>query len=170
MRISIFGLGRMGGNMARRLCRKGIEVVGWNRTFAVAQGLAAEEGLIAAPTIGEAVAKLVSPRIVWLMLPAGTPTEEPILELNDLLTPGDIVVDGGNSNYRDSQRRAALLAPAGIQFVDVGTSGGIWGLENGYCMMAGGDAGAVQVLEPVLKALGPAPDRGWASPGPNHSR
>jgi 6-phosphogluconate dehydrogenase len=166
MRIAIFGLGRMGGNMARRLCRAGIEVVGWNRTFEVAGSIAAEEGMIAAPSVGEAVAQLPSPRVVWLMLPAGSPTEEQVRELKDLLAPGDIVIDGGNANYRDSQRRGAFLAQSGIQFVDAGTSGGVWGLDNGYCLMVGGERDAIATIEPVLKALAPAPDRGWAHVGP----
>src|SRR5512135_2313881 len=114
MRIAIFGLGKMGGNMARRLRRAGIEVVGWNRTFEVARTIATEEGLIPAATPGEAVTQLPSPRVVWLMLPAGAPTEEQIHELKDLLHAGDIVIDGGNSKYRESQRRGSLLGQAGI--------------------------------------------------------
>jgi 6-phosphogluconate dehydrogenase len=166
MRIAIFGLGRMGGNMARRLCRAGIEVVGWNRTLQVARTIAAEEGLIPAATPGEAISKLPSPRVVWLMLPAGAPTEEQIRDLKGLLAADDIVIDGGNSNYRESQRRGAFLALSGIHFIDAGTSGGVWGLDNGYCMMVGGAREAVSVIEPVLKALAPAADRGWAHVGP----
>jgi len=166
MRIAILGLGRMGGNMARRLCRNGIEVVGWNRTHSVAQAIAKEEGMIAAASVGEAVAQLPSPRVVWLMLPAGAPTEEQVRDLKNLLAPGDIVIDGGNANYRDSQRRGAVFAQAGIRFVDAGTSGGVWGLDNGYCLMVGGERDAVAEIAPVLKALAPAADRGWAHVGP----
>ncbi|MFA5530286.1 MAG: decarboxylating 6-phosphogluconate dehydrogenase [Thiohalomonadaceae bacterium] len=166
MRIAMIGLGRMGGNMARRLCRKGIEVVGYNRTFEVARLIAEEEGMIAAASVAEALAQLPSPRVVWLMLPAGAATEEQLVDLRDRLAPDDVVVDGGNTNYRDSQRRGALLAAAGIRFVDAGTSGGIWGLEEGYCLMVGGQADAIAVIEPVLRALAPAPDRGWAHVGP----
>ncbi len=166
MRIAIIGLGRMGGNMARRLCRKGVEVVGYNRTFEVARKIADEDGMIAAPSVAEALDQLPSPKVVWLMLPAGAPTEEQLLDLRQRLAPDDVVIDGGNANYRDSQRRGALLASAGIRFVDAGTSGGVWGLENGYCLMVGGEPATIAVIEPVLRALAPAPDRGWAHVGP----
>jgi len=167
MRLAMIGLGRMGGNMARRLRRGGIEVVGYNRTRAVVDQLAAEEGVIAADSPADAVGKLSSPsRVVWLMLPSGAITEEHIDQLIDLLEPGDLIVDGGNSNYHDSQRRAALVAVHGLHYVDAGTSGGVWGLENGYCMMVGGAAEAVKLLEPALKVLAPASDRGWAHVGP----
>jgi len=119
-----------------------------------------------ASSLADAVRQLPQPRIVWLMLPSGNPTEQALHELTPLLEAGDIVVDGGNSNYHDSQRRGALLAGHDIAFVDVGTSGGIWGLDNGYCLMAGGESAAVQQLQPVLQALAPAPERGWAHVGP----
>lgn len=162
----MIGLGRMGANMARRLRRGGIEVVGFNRTRDVVDGLAREAGVLPAYSITEAVQQLSAPRVVWLMLPAGEVTERAVHELAGLLEQGDIIVDGGNSNYHDTMRRAQQLAPTGVRYVDVGTSGGVWGLENGYCLMAGGEADAVKVLEPVLKALAPAPDRGWAHVGP----
>lgn len=167
MRIAIVGLGRMGGNMARRLARRGIEVVGYNRSPAAARALAEEEANVtAAASLSEAVAQLTAPRVVWLMLPAGDPTEQHIRELAGRLEPGDLVVDGANSNFHDSRRRGLWLAERGIGFVDAGTSGGVWGLENGYCMMVGGEERDVRRIEPLLKALAPAPDRGWAHVGP----
>lgn len=166
MRIGMAGLGKMGGNMARRLLRKGIEVVGYNRSSGVVEQLVRDEGMRAAGSLLELCESLHGPRIVWLMLPAGSATEQAIHELSGLLQAGDIVVDGGNANYHDSQRRAAELARKDIGFIDAGTSGGIWGLENGYCMMVGGESDQVRQLEPVLKALAPAEDRGWAHMGP----
>jgi 6-phosphogluconate dehydrogenase len=160
------GLGKMGANMARRLCRSGIEVVGYNRSADIVQTLAREEGMLPAKSLAEAVEQLKAPRIVWLMLPSGQPTEEHVNELRDMLEPGDVVVDGGNSNYCDSERRGALLAQCGIEYVDAGTSGGVWGLDNGYCMMVGGSEAGVSAVEPALKALAPAPDKGWAHVGP----
>lgn len=166
MQLAMVGLGKMGGNMARRLRRGGIEVVGYDRSPDVVASLAAEEGMVAASSVADAVTKLQSPRVVWLMLPSGEPTENQIRELAPLLAKGDIVIDGGNSNYKDSQRRGAWLAERGIGFMDAGTSGGIWGLENGYCLMVGATPEVAKVMEPVLKALAPAPDRGWAHVGP----
>ena len=166
MRLAMVGLGKMGGNMVRRLRRGGIEVVGYDRSPDVVAGLAAEEGMVAASSVADAVTKLQSPRVVWLMLPSGEPTENQIRELAPLLAKGDIVIDGGNSNYKDSQRRGAWLAEQGIGFMDAGTSGGIWGLENGYCLMVGATPEVAKIMEPVLKALAPAPDRGWAHVGP----
>ena len=166
MRLAMVGLGKMGGNMARRLRRGGIEVVGYDRSPEVVASLAAEEGAIAASSVADAVAKLQSPRVVWLMLPSGEPTESQLRNLAPMLAQGDIVVDGGNSNYKDSQRRGAWLAEQGIGFMDAGTSGGIWGLDNGYCLMVGATPAVAKTMEPVLKALAPAPDRGWAHVGP----
>ncbi|MDP2809619.1 MAG: decarboxylating 6-phosphogluconate dehydrogenase [Rhodocyclaceae bacterium] len=166
MRLAMIGLGKMGGNMARRLLRAGIEVSGFDRDAATVAGLAKEAGMIAADSVADAVAKLSAPRVVWLMLPSGDPTEQQLRDLAPMLSPGDVVVDGGNSNYKDSQRRGAWLAEQGIGFMDAGTSGGIWGLENGYCLMVGGTLITAKVMEPVLKALAPAPDRGWAHVGP----
>ncbi|MHB1591913.1 MAG: phosphogluconate dehydrogenase (NAD(+)-dependent, decarboxylating) [Sulfuricella sp.] len=166
MRLAMVGLGKMGGNMVRRLRRGGIEVVGYARSPGVVASLAAEEGMVAASSVADAVTRLQSPRVVWLMLPSGEPTENQIRELAPLLAQGDIVIDGGNSNYKDSQRRGAWLAERGIGFMDAGTSGGIWGLENGYCLMVGATPEVAKIMEPVLKALAPAPDRGWAHVGP----
>jgi len=156
----------MGANMARRLLRQDIEVVGYNRSPDIVRQLAEEEKLIPAESLEQAVAQLSTPRIVWLMLPAGEITEQTLQTLPGLLQPGDIVVDGGNANYHDSQRRAALLAEHQIGFVDAGTSGGVWGLSEGYCMMVGGEQAHVEPLHPVLKALAPATNAGWAHVGP----
>ncbi|CAK0763127.1 6-phosphogluconate dehydrogenase, NAD(+)-dependent, decarboxylating [Gammaproteobacteria bacterium] len=166
MKMAIVGLGRMGANMARRLQRRGVEVIGYNRTFQVSADLARESGLIPAASLAEAVVQLSTPRVVWLMLPAGAPTEQVIHDLPSLLMPGDVVVDGGNTWYKDSERRGAWLAEQGLGFVDAGTSGGIWGLDNGYCLMVGGSARDVAVVEPILKTLAPSPEHGWAHVGP----
>jgi 6-phosphogluconate dehydrogenase len=152
--------------MARRLRRGGVEVVGYNRTFQVTADLARETGLLPATTLAEAATTLTPPRVVWLMLPAGTPTEQALHDLLPLLTPGDVVVDGGNAWYKDSERRGAWLVGHGLGFVDAGTSGGVWGLDNGYCLMVGGRVPDVALVAPVLKVLAPAPERGWAHVGP----
>ena len=166
MRLAMIGLGKMGANMARRLCRKGIEVVGYDRDAATVAGLAAETSMVAAVSVADAVSKLTAPRVVWMMLPSGDPTENQLKELAVMLSPGDVVIDGGNSNYKDSQRRGAWLAELGIEFMDAGTSGGVWGLDNGYCLMVGGSKEVAAIMTPVLQALAPAPDRGWAHVGP----
>ncbi|MFN2309439.1 MAG: phosphogluconate dehydrogenase (NAD(+)-dependent, decarboxylating) [Gammaproteobacteria bacterium] len=166
MRMAMVGLGKMGANMVRRLRRGGIEVVGYDRDRAVVEMLAQEVDMRAADGLGDLVAKLPAPRVVWVMLPAGEITEHTLGELRGLLQAGDLVVDGGNANYHDSQRRGAWLAEQGIEFIDAGTSGGVWGLENGYCLMVGGRAAAVALLEPALKVLAPAQDTGWAHVGP----
>lgn len=166
MRMAMIGLGKMGGNMVRRLRRGNIEVVGFDRANEVVAQLAREAGMLAAKSVEDAVAQLPAPRIVWLMLPSGEPTEQQIRALTPLLSKGDIIVDGGNSNYHDSQRRGAWLAEQGIGFMDSGTSGGIWGLENGYCLMVGASAAVAKTMTPILQALAPAADRGWAHVGP----
>ncbi len=166
MRMAMIGLGKMGGNMVRRLRKGNIEVVGFDRSNEVVAQLAREAGMVAASSVTDAVAKLSSPRIVWLMLPSGDPTEQQIRALSPLLAKGDIIVDGGNSNYHDSQRRGAWLAEQGIGFMDSGTSGGIWGLENGYCLMVGASDAVAKTMTPILQALAPAADRGWAHVGP----
>ncbi len=170
MRMALIGLGKMGGNMARRLCRGGIEVVGFNRSPEIVNSLAAEEGMIPASSLRDAVEKLTAPRVVWLMLPCGAPTEAAIDELNEILEQGDVIVDGGNSNYHDGERRGVIAAQKGIAYVDAGTSGGIWGLDNGYCLMVGGTDTAVAEVAPALKVLAPGegdgPDSGWAHVGP----
>lgn len=166
MRIAIMGLGKMGANMARRLARQGIEIVAYNRSQGIVETLAAEHGIIGEKLLSEVIARLTTPRVVWLMLPSGATTEEAINQLVPLLAKGDVIVDGGNANYKDSMRRGKMLAERGIDFMDAGTSGGIWGLENGYCLMVGATAQTLAKVVPVLKALAPAPDRGWAHVGP----
>ncbi|MGA8147604.1 MAG: decarboxylating 6-phosphogluconate dehydrogenase [Gallionellaceae bacterium] len=166
MRLAMIGLGKMGGNMVRRLRRGGIEVVGYDRSAETVAQLVAQAGMRAATSVEDAVAQLSGPRIVWLMLPSGAPTEQQLHALAPLLSKGDIIVDGGNSNYHDSQRRGAWLAEQGMGFMDAGTSGGIWGLENGYCLMVGATAEVAQIMTPILQALAPAADRGWAHVGP----
>ncbi|MEW6612993.1 MAG: phosphogluconate dehydrogenase (NAD(+)-dependent, decarboxylating) [Pseudomonadota bacterium] len=166
MQIAIVGLGRMGGNMARRLRRAGLEVVAYNRNGSVTDALAAETGLQAVHSLEELVQALPAPRIVWLMLPAGDATQQHIDQLVPLLSAGDVLVDGGNAFYKDSMARGQALAAQGLHFVDAGVSGGVWGLDNGYALMVGGADEAVQRLEPFLKALAPAPDKGWLHCGP----
>lgn len=166
MRMAMIGLGKMGGNMTRRLRRGGIEVVGYNRSQDIVNTLIKEEGMIGASSLADAVSKLKAPRVIWLMLPAGAAAEQAVEELIPMLEQGDVIIDGGNSNYHDSQRRGATLEQHGIGFVDAGTSGGVWGLENGYCLMVGGLPSAVRTIEPILKTLAPARDYGWAHVGP----
>ena len=168
MRIAIVGLGRMGANMARRLARQDIKVIGYNRTPSVARELALKESNItAADSVAKALGHLSPPRVVWLMLPAGAPTEDHIRQVAERLEPGDLIVDGANSNFHDTRRRGNWLHERSLGFIDAGTSGGIWGLDNGYCMMVGGEKRYVEIIEPALKALAPAPDRGWAHVGPS---
>ncbi|MEJ2106790.1 MAG: decarboxylating 6-phosphogluconate dehydrogenase [Acidiferrobacteraceae bacterium] len=166
MKLGMIGLGRMGANMARRLRRGGIEVIAYNRHAQVARDLATETGLTAADTLKDLIAGLDRPRVVWLMLPAGDPTEEHIGQLIPLLDKNDIVVDGANSWYKDSMRRASVLAVHGIHYVDAGVSGGVWGLENGYALMVGGPDDAVAAVEPALRVLAPTTDTGWGHVGP----
>ena len=163
MDLVLAGLGRMGANMARRLHGAGHHVVTWNRSEGKVRDIMAE-GLDGAFTPADAVAKLPVPRIVWLMLPAGDATEAAMEEFASLLEPGDTIVDGGNANFKDSRRRHALMAERGIRFVDAGISGGVWGLQNGYGTMVGGDREAVEPLEPIFKAL--APEGGYIHCGP----
>ncbi len=162
-RLAMVGLGRMGMNMAKRLLGAGIEVVAYNRTPAKVDEIAAD-GAVAAYTVAELVEKLPPPRVVWLMLPAGDPVERMIEELAGLLQVGDIVIDGGNSLYTDDLRRADFLGGHGIHYLDVGVSGGIWGLANGYCLMIGGERELMPRLEPIFAAL--APPDGFLHCGP----
>ena len=166
MGLAIIGLGRMGGNIARRLIKAGHHVVGYNRSADVTREIAAE-GLDGAFSVEEVVQKLAAPRIVWLMLPAGGPTESAITALMGMLAPGDTIIDGGNTFYKDDMRRAEMLKAKGIHYVDVGTSGGIWGLKEGFSMMVGGNAAVVERLRPIFEALAPAPDKGWGYVGPS---
>ena len=163
MDLVLAGLGRMGANMARRLHAAGHRVVAWNRSDEKVRQIMAE-GLDGAIDPAVAVAKLSAPRIVWLMVPAGDATEATMVEFAALLTAGDTIVDGGNANFKDSKRRHALLAERGIRFVDAGISGGVWGLQNGYGTMVGGDREAVEPLEPIFRSL--APEGGYLHCGP----
>jgi len=166
MTLGLLGLGRMGGNMARRLRQASIDVTAWNRDRKVTDELAAETGLVAVGDVDTLVAALPQPRTVWLMLPAGDVTEQYVMQLGELLEPGDLLVDGANSWFKDSVRRAATLRARGLEFVDAGVSGGIWGLKEGYALMVGGTDAAIDRLDAVIKALAPAPDRGWVHCGP----
>jgi 6-phosphogluconate dehydrogenase len=169
MKAAIIGLGKMGANMARRLIQGGHKIVGFNRTESVTLEMADNDSLIPATSLDEVVKNLSSPRVVWVMVPAGDPTEKTIQSLKPLLSRGDVLIDGGNSNYKDTVRRGEALIESGIHFVDVGTSGGIWGLKEGYSMMAGGDTEAIQIITPLLKTLAPGPELGWGHVGPTGS-
>jgi 6-phosphogluconate dehydrogenase len=162
----MIGLGKMGGNMARRLRNADVEVIGFNRDAKVTERLASECGLVPAESAEALVAMLDTPRLVWLMLPAGEVTETYVRQMRDLLQPGDILIDGANSYYKDSMRRGELLASAGIHFIDAGVSGGVWGLANGYALMVGGPGEAFATIRPLIEALAPATDRGWIHTGP----
>ena len=166
MELAMVGLGKMGLNMATRLERGGHRVVGYARTAASVEE-AVKNGAEGANSLAEAVGKLNAPRIVWLMIPAGKVTDDTILELSGLLSRGDIVIDGGNSNYKDSVRHAAMLEPKGIEFLDCGTSGGVWGLKEGYSLMIGGTPEVVEKMRPVFETLAPAADKGWGHVGPH---
>ena len=163
MRLAMIGLGRMGGNMAERLMKGGHEVVVFDRTPAAVQKYAAI-GATPANGLAEVASQLREPRVVWIMVPAGKPVDETIAALTPAMSKGDIIIDGGNSNYHDSMRRAADLEKKGILFVDCGTSGGIWGLANGYCLMIGASEQAFAVCQPIFKTL--APENGYARMGP----
>ncbi|HLD94282.1 MAG TPA: decarboxylating 6-phosphogluconate dehydrogenase [Anaerolineales bacterium] len=167
MQVAILGLGRMGGNMARRLRQAGHEVVGWNRSTDITQQISKEVGLVVAKQVEDVVKLLETPRAVWLMLPAGDVTENILGELIGLLSKGDIVVEGGNSNFRDTMRRAEMLGAKGIHMLDAGVSGGIWGLKEGYSLMLGGDEEIVERLRPIFESLAPAPAKGWGRVGPS---
>ncbi len=166
MEFGIIGLGRMGGNMARRLSRKGLRIALNNRSHEVTESIAAETGHLACATPADLVAALQAPRIVWLMLPAGEATESVLATLLPLLSAGDLVVDGANAFYKDDQRRAEMLAAKHIEFADAGVSGGVWGLDNGYCIMFGGSESAAVRLRPYMEALAPTPTSGWLHTGP----
>jgi len=158
MQIGLVGLGRMGMNMGRRWLKGGHEVIAYNRTYAKSEELAAD-GAKPAKTLQDLVKALKAPRIVWLMLPAGAATDEHFTELLDLLAPGDLIVDGGNNHYKEDILHGERAGKKKINFMDAGVSGGIWGLNIGYCTMVGGDAASVKRLEPLLNTL--APKDGW---------
>jgi 6-phosphogluconate dehydrogenase len=168
MDIGMIGLGKMGANMTTRLLGKGHRVVACDVKEEAVRAAEAG-GAIGARTLDEVVRKLAVPRVVWVMVPAGKPTDDTIaaLALAERLSPGDIIIDGGNSNYKDTMRRAAALKEKALHFVDVGTSGGVWGLTEGYSMMVGGEEAVVERLRPILDALAPASGKGWGRVGPN---
>jgi 6-phosphogluconate dehydrogenase len=166
MEIGLIGLGKMGGNMAERLRLGGHRVVGFDFSSEAVRRLT-DAGSVGVRTLEDLVGELRSPRALWIMVPAGDPVDETIAKLKPFVEKGDIFIDGGNSNYKDSQRRHAALADEGFHFVDVGTSGGVWGLSEGYSMMIGGDREPVERLRPVFETLAPAPDRGWGHVGPS---
>jgi 6-phosphogluconate dehydrogenase len=154
MQIGMIGLGRMGGNIVRRLSRRGHECVVFDRDPSAVATLATETAK-GAETVDRLVAALKPPRIVWVMLPAGDPTEATVLQLTDLLSKGDVIIDGGNSFWKDDIRRARVVGARGLHYLDVGTSGGVWGLERGYCLMIGGETPVVERLDPIFAALAP---------------
>ncbi len=165
MELGMIGLGKMGSNMTRRLLQGGHRLVAYDRDAGPVKAVVAL-GAVAADSLEDLVSKLATPRAVWVMVPAGEPTESVVTALSEMLSPDDTVIDGGNSNYKDSQRRATLLAEEGVHFVDVGTSGGIWGLTGGYSLMVGGERTVVNRLQPIFETLAPAKDKGWGHVGP----
>lgn len=166
MELGMIGLGRMGANMAQRLTQDGHQVLTFDRD-PDAVTASQEYGGHGASSLEELVGRLTLPRALWVMVPAGQPTEDTVDSLAGLLSPGDAVLDGGNANYKDSMRRAEKLGALGIDFIDVGTSGGIWGLTEGYCLMVGGNEEAVKRLEPIFRSLAPSHDTGYSRVGPS---
>ena len=168
MELGIIGLGKMGGNMAERLRLAGHTVVGFDFSAEAVQRLT-DAGSLGVHSLEDLVKNLHAPRAIWIMVPAGDPVDETIAKLEKLLSPGDIIIDGGNSNYKDTIRRHGEVTAKGFQYVDCGTSGGVWGLKEGYSMMIGGDKEPVEHLRPIWEALAPAPDKGWGHVGPSGS-
>ena len=166
MQVGIIGLGKMGANIARRLMRGGHDVVAFDLSpDAVAE--LSEEGASGARDLADLAGQLATPRAIWIMVPAGAPVDGTLEKLRPHLAAGDVVVEGGNSDYRDSMRRAAALAPDGLHYVDCGTSGGVWGLAEGYSLMLGGTAEAVDHITPAIQTIAPAADKGWGHMGPS---
>ena len=166
MELGMIGLGRMGANMTRRLTAGGHRIVVYDRDKAAVAAMASE-GAEGAESLERVVSQLTAPRAVWIMVPSGDAVDETMASLTPLLQKGDLLIDGGNSNYHDSMRRADAARKLGFEFLDVGTSGGIWGLKEGYSLMIGGTPAAVERLRPVFESLAPARDRGWAHMGPS---
>ena len=166
MKIAMLGLGKMGGNMAARLVRKGVSVVGYDNNQTIVKELSEKEKVIASSSVEDALSKLDKQKIVWMMLPAGEITKKQIADLIPLLNKGDIIIDGGNSNFKQSVKMGSMLEEYDIGFMDCGTSGGVWGLENGYCLMVGASHEVAKAVEPALKALAPTPQTGWLHVGP----
>ncbi len=168
MQLGMIGLGKMGANMTTRLLRGGHDVIVYDRS-ADAVKTASAGGARGSASLEELVRQLAAPRAVWIMVPSGAPTEQTVVSLMGLLARGDTIIDGGNSNYKDSVRRAAMVREKGIELVDCGTSGGIWGLREGYSMMIGGEKRAVDRLRPIFATLAPAANKGWGHVGPSGS-
>jgi 6-phosphogluconate dehydrogenase len=166
MQLGLIGLGKMGGFMAERIHAAGHQVVGFDFS-AEAVAKLASTGNVGSSSLEDMVSKLDAPRAVWMMVPSGDPVDKTIAALEKLLSPGDIIIDGGNSNYKDTIRRHGEITAKGFQYVDCGTSGGVWGLKEGYSMMIGGDKEPVEHLRPIWEALAPAPDKGWGHVGPS---
>ena len=166
MELAMIGLGKMGLNMATRLVRGGHRVVGYDPS-AESVAAASRNGVEAGGSLEEGLGKLKAPRVAWLMVPSGAITDDSVNRLATLLGTGDCLIDGGNSNYKDTLRHAAVLQTRGIDFLDAGTSGGIWGLDEGYSLMIGGNAATVERLRPIFETLAPAKDRGWGRVGPS---
>ncbi len=166
MELGMVGMGRMGGPMSQRLLHAGHRVIGFARNLDALREFE-QKGGMSASSLKDLAAKLKAPRVVWLMIPAGAPVDETIADLQPLLQRDDVIIDGGNSNYKDTQRRSRMLKEAGIHYIDAGTSGGVWGLKNGYSIMVGGDEEVIVRLRPIFEALAPAPDRGWGRVGPS---
>lgn len=166
MELGMIGLGKMGANMTRRLLKGGHRVVVFDPRPEAVQELV-KAGAVGAASLVELVSQLTAPRTAWVMVPSGSITEDTVQALAGLLSTGDTIIDGGNSNYKDSQRRAAALAPQGLNFIDVGTSGGVWGLAEGYSLMIGGEAEIVEQQRSIFATLAPAPDQGWGYVGPS---
>ncbi len=165
MELGLIGLGKMGFNMAERLREGGHKVVGFDFSADTVAKLTAA-GSLGVNSLEDLVKKLAAPRAIWIMVPSGDPVDQTIAKLEPLMQKGDTFIDGGNSNYKDSQRRHAALTAKGFNFVDVGTSGGVWGLKEGYSMMIGGDKAPVERLRPIFETLAPAKDKGWGHVGP----
>ena len=166
MQIAMVGLGRMGANMTKRLLQGGHEVVAFDVNEEAVRAAEAE-GAIGARTLDAVAQKLTAPRTVWVMVPAGDPTEKTVMTLTEKLAAGDVIIDGGNSNYKETMRRAETIRAKGLHYVDVGTSGGVWGLKEGYSLMVGGEPDAVERLRPIFETLAPAADLGWGHVGPS---
>ena len=166
MKIAMLGLGKMGGNMSARLIRNGISVIGYDNDPNTIRKLEKDEKLISSLSVKDALSKIEGQKIVWMMLPAGEITKKQIADLIPLLNKGDIIVDGGNSNFKQSVKMGSMLEEYDIGFMDCGTSGGVWGLDNGYCLMVGASLEVAKAVEPVLKALAPSPQKGWLHVGP----
>jgi len=166
MELGIIGLGKMGGNMAERLRLAGHKVVGFDFSADAVKHLS-DTGSVGVSSLEDLVKNLQAPRAIWIMVPSGDPVDQTIAKLKPLMQKGDIFIDGGNSNYKDTQRRHDALKPEGFEFLDCGTSGGIWGITEGYSMMIGGDEDVVERLRPIFETLAPGPNEGWGRVGPS---